>query len=226
MSKLLDDIQWHPGFYSAAELELRQDKDVLEFNREYSLSKKPLSIDVLIVKKCADVTIKNEIGRIFKTYNVFEYKNPKAGMSIDDYYKTIAYACLFKSQGETVNERLAEEITVSMFRDKYPKGLMDTLKQSGALIEEKFPGIYYISGNTLFKTQIVVTGQLEEKEHSSLRILSDHAKEEDIQKFLTESEKLNTPGDRNNVDAVLQVSMAANRLAYEKVKGICGCARR
>jgi flagellar biosynthesis/type III secretory pathway protein FliH len=64
----------------------------------------------------------------------------------------------------------------------------------------------------------VVTGQLEEKEHSSLRILSDHAKEEDIQKFLTESEKLNTPGDRNNVDAVLQVSMAANRLAYEKVK--------
>ena len=32
-------IQWHSGFYGAAELEFGSDKEVLEFNREYNLSK-------------------------------------------------------------------------------------------------------------------------------------------------------------------------------------------
>lgn len=35
-------IQGHPGFYGAAELELISNKDVLEFQREYNLSKEPL----------------------------------------------------------------------------------------------------------------------------------------------------------------------------------------
>jgi hypothetical protein len=46
-----EKIQWHPGFYGAAELELIQNKDVLEFEREYNLSKEPLRVDLLIVKK-------------------------------------------------------------------------------------------------------------------------------------------------------------------------------
>nr|WP_289767525.1 hypothetical protein [uncultured Acetatifactor sp.] len=64
-------IQWHPGFYSAAELELISNKDALAFEREYNLSKAPLRMDLLIIKKLADVRIENEIGRIFKRYNVY-----------------------------------------------------------------------------------------------------------------------------------------------------------
>lgn len=64
-------IQWHPGFYSAAELELHSDKGVLAFQREYNLSKEPLRMDLLIIKKLADVRIENEIGRIFKRYNAY-----------------------------------------------------------------------------------------------------------------------------------------------------------
>ena len=41
-------IQWHSGFYGAAELEFGSDKEVLEFNREYNLSKEPLRMDLLI----------------------------------------------------------------------------------------------------------------------------------------------------------------------------------
>ena len=41
-------IQWHPGFCAAAEIELRQNREDLEFHREYNLSKKPLQIDLLI----------------------------------------------------------------------------------------------------------------------------------------------------------------------------------
>lgn len=44
-------IQWHPGFYSAAEIELISNKTVLEFQREYNLSKEPLRMDLLIIMR-------------------------------------------------------------------------------------------------------------------------------------------------------------------------------
>jgi hypothetical protein len=213
-----DKIQWHPGFYSATELELRKNRVDLEFDREYNLSKKPLMMDLLIVKKRSNAIIQNEIGRIFKRFNVLEYKDPKDGMSIDDFYKTIGYACLYKGLGDTVNAVPAEELTVSMFRETYPRAMIAQLKKQGAAVEERFPGIYYVTGCMLFDTQIVVTGKLREEEHSSLRILSKDVKEADVRRFLSESEELVTPGDRNNIDAVLQVSVLANRDVYKKVK--------
>lgn len=60
-------IQWHPGFYAAAELELRHNRKDLEFHREYNLSKKPLQIDLLIIEKLKDIQIQNEIGKIRNT---------------------------------------------------------------------------------------------------------------------------------------------------------------
>ena len=115
------EIQWHPGFYGAAELELISNREELEFQREYNLSKKPLQMDLLIIKKLADVQIENEIGRIFKKYNVVEYKSPEDGLTIDDYYKTMGYACLYKGLGERVNQVPEEELTVSIFREAYPR---------------------------------------------------------------------------------------------------------
>jgi hypothetical protein len=70
MEEVPDKLQWHPGFYGAAELELRKDRENLEFEREYNLSKEPLRVDLLIVKKRKDVVVENEIGRIFKRFNI------------------------------------------------------------------------------------------------------------------------------------------------------------
>nr|WP_296461199.1 hypothetical protein [uncultured Acetatifactor sp.] len=211
-------IQWHPGFYSAAELELISNKDALAFEREYNLSKAPLRMDLLIIKKLADVRIENEIGRIFKRYNIVEYKSPEDGLSIDDYYKTIGYACLYKGFGETVDEVPAEELTVSIFRERCPRELLKALKKAGLKVEQRFPGIYYIEGNVLFATQIVVTGQLSPKAHSGLRILSRNAREEDIRTFIGKAALLTAPGDRDNVEAVLQVSISANEKVYDEVR--------
>jgi hypothetical protein len=77
---LKNKIQWHPGFYGAAELEFIKNKDVLEFTPEYNLSKEPLRMDLRVIKKLAEVKIENEIGNIFKTYNVIEYKSPEDGL--------------------------------------------------------------------------------------------------------------------------------------------------
>lgn len=149
------NIQWHPGFYGAAELEFLSNKGDLEFHREFNLSKEPIRMDLLIIKKLADVRIKNELGHIFKKYNVAEFKSPDDALSIDDYYKTVGYACLYKGLGETVDQIPANELTISIFRESYPREMFEAMKNLGMEIKEQYPGIYYISGKqALFELRL------------------------------------------------------------------------
>ena len=69
-----------------------------------------------------------------------------------------------------------------------------------------------------FSTRVVVTQELEPGEHRSLRILSNHAKKEDVEEFLRKAEGMNTPRDRQNVEAVLQVSVRANDELYREIR--------
>ncbi|MDE7312486.1 MAG: hypothetical protein K2N87_12835 [Eubacterium sp.] len=222
MAEQADKIQWHPGFCSAAELELIENKTELEFIREYNLGKEPLRIDLLVIKKRPGAVIKNEIGSIFKEHNLVEYKSPDDGLSIDDYYKAAGYACIYKSLGETVNAIPAGEVTVSFFREAYPRELVKQLKAQGLKVEERYPGIYHIKGNVLFATQVVVIQELHK--HSGLKILSKNAQEEDIRRFLEEVSRYTEQGDKNNADAVLQVSVLANQEIYKAIRrdlGMC-----
>ena len=214
-----DNIQWHPGFYGAAELEFLSNKGDLAFQREFHLSKEPIRMDLLIIKKLTDIRIENEIGHIFRKFNVVEYKSPDDALSIDDYFKTVGYACLYKGLGETVDQIPANELTVSIFRETYPRELFEAMGHLGLEIEERYPGIYYISGKqALFHTQIVVTKQLGKETHRTLRVLSKHVKEEDVRAFVKEAIQISEPGDRNNVDAVLQVSVSANKEVYAAIR--------
>jgi hypothetical protein len=174
----MEDIkkQWHPAFYGAAELEFRANQKDLEFQREYNLSKEPLRIDLLIIKKLNNVQLENEIGHIFRTYNVVEYKSPEDGLTIDDFSKVVSYAGLYKSLGRTVDEIPFEELTATIVRDTYPKELVARLKSLGLHVDEKFPGIYYVTEHLMFPVQIVVGNQLSPEQHSCLRILSKKRK--------------------------------------------------
>lgn len=213
------NIQWHPGFYGAAELEFLSNKGDLEFQREFNLSKEPVRMDLLIIKKLADIQIKNELGHIFKKYNVAEFKSPDDALTIDDYYKTVGYACLYKGLGENVDQIPANELTISIFRESYPREMFEAMKNLGMEIKEQYPGIYYISGKqTLFDTQIVVTKQLDKETHRTLRVLSKHVREEDVRAFVEGAVQMSEPGGRNNVDAVLQVSVSANKEIYEAIR--------
>ena len=213
------NIQWHPGFYGAAELEFISNKGDLEFQREFNLSKEPIRMDLLIIKKLSNVRTENEIGHIFRKFNVVEYKSNDDALSIDDYYKTVGYACLYKGLGETVDQIPANELTISIFRESYPREMFEAMKNLGLEIKERYPGIYYISGKqALFDTQVVVTKQLNRETHRTLRVLSKHVKEEDVRAFVEEAALISEPGDRNNVDAVLQVSVSANKEIYEAIR--------
>ena len=218
MKNAPDKLQWHPAFCAAAGLEFHEDIERLELKPEYNLSKEPIRIDLLIIKEESDRRIKNEIGHIMKKYNVIEYKSPEDALTIDDFYKTVGYACLYKGYGERVDAVPINELTVSIFRAKRPEKMFLTLQKYGHKIKEKYSGIYYVTERLPFPVQIIVTQELEPREHRSLRILSNHAKKEDVEEFLKEVEKMNTPRERQNVEAVLQVSVKANDELYREIR--------
>lgn len=215
-SEEIQKIQWHPGFYGGIELELIKYKGKLTYEPEHQLSKEPIRMDLLIIKKDPQTVIEDEVGRIFRGRNIVEYKSPDDSLSLDDLYKTLGYAFLYKGLGETVDEIPASELTVSVFRDSYPREMFDALMKQGAQITEQFQGIYYVTGITQVPTQVVVTSRLSD-EHPVLRILSNHASADDVRRFVDQTKELSDPGDRNNIDAVLQVSISANQALYDEL---------
>jgi len=50
------NIQWHPAFIAAMNLEMAENRNILQFHREYNLNVKPLLIDLLITKKHSDIS--------------------------------------------------------------------------------------------------------------------------------------------------------------------------
>lgn len=143
MKNAPDKLQWHPAFCAAAGLEFHEDIERLELKPEYNLSKEPIRIDLLIIKEESDRRIKNEIGHIMKKYNVIEYKSPEDALTIDDFYKTVGYACLYKGYGERVDAVPINELTVSIFRATQPEKMFLTLQKYGHKHRRK------ISGNLL-----------------------------------------------------------------------------
>lgn len=213
-----DKIQWHPGFLGGIELAFRKYKSNLSFDSEHPLSKKPLQMDVLIIKKNIDTIIDTSIGRIFSTHNVVEYKSPDDGLTVDDYFKVMSYACLYKSLSSHVNEIRGNEISISLFRDVRPVKLFKDLMELGARIEEKYRGVYYVTGVIIIPTQIVVTSELDDPDSLSLKLLSKRPKEEDIVAFAELAKHLREKDDKENADAVLQVSVTANHVLYDDLK--------
>lgn len=52
-------LQWHPAFGAALRITLQDEMQYLEMQEEHLLSKKPLQMDILIIKKLQEVQIKN-----------------------------------------------------------------------------------------------------------------------------------------------------------------------
>lgn len=219
MSEKAEKLQWHPAFCAATELELRQDLDVLELIPEYNLSKKPLQIDLVIIKKMDwKRTLQNEIGHIMRGHNILEYKGPGDELTIDSFFKVIGYASLYKAQGIAVNKIPASEVTVSFFRNAYPKALFQELKKEGYILKKMYPGIYYVRGKVPFPVQVVVTSQLERKAHCSLRVLTTQVEMQDAELFLEQIHYLESKNERSSIDSVLQVSVNANKQVYSLLR--------
>lgn len=216
-------LQWHPAFFAGIQIELAEDADYLEFIQEYALGTKPMEIDVLI-KKEENRVIKKNIGRIFRKYNIIEYKSPSDYLSIDDYYKVYAYTYSYKVDRITENSVLLTELTISLISKGYPWRLMKHLKEEREFqIEERYPGIYYILGDVL-PVQIVVTSRLSRTESLWLRNLTNQiGNEKDVEELLWEYQK----HPKNKLyESVMNVIVAANEEKFREAKEMCEALRK
>ena len=212
-----EKILWHPGFYGGIELELREWKADLSFETEHELSKEALLMDMLIIKKKRNVRIDNLFGRLFRTYNVIEYKSPEESLTIDGFFKCMGYACLYKGLGETVNQIPAEELTASLFCSRHPRKVFERLKRLGAEILDKGGGLYYVERVFPFPVQVVVTREMDADGKNSLHLLTHKVDEQELRTFIRNARKLKEPGDIQNASAVLNVCMSANSKVFLKV---------
>jgi len=214
-SKLL---QWHAAFYASIQIELAEEAEYLEFENEHMLSSKPMQLDVLIIKKEKTRQIKKNIGRIFRTYNIVEYKSPDDYLSIDDYFKVYGYTCFYKSDTGRVDEVKAEEITITFVCNRYPRELFRHLKeQQHRVIEEVESGIYYIS-DSLFSIQLIVQKRLSEEENLWLQSLTNDLQElREAERLLWEYKKHQS---NSLYQSVMNIIVNANEERF-KVKDMC-----
>ena len=73
-----ESIDWHAAFYDAIQQELIHYSNVLHFEREHQLNDEPLRIDVLVIRKQADVKIEKNIAEIYRGHNLVEYVRQEA----------------------------------------------------------------------------------------------------------------------------------------------------
>lgn len=216
-------LQWHPAFQAALQIELLENREDLEFLKEYNLSEKPLQMDTLIIKQNHGCRVKKSIGRIFREHNIVEYKSPEDYLSVNDFYKVLAYACLYQSGTERVMEIPPQEVTVTLVENHYPRALARHLEQSyGASVTKAYPGIYYVTG-LMFPTQIVVTESLSADEYVWLsRLRSDLTVEADIEPLAVAYK-----GKEKNplFAAAMDLIIRANRRQYEEGKKMCDALR-
>ena len=210
-------LQWHPAFCSALRLELLEDAENLEFTDEFQLTEKPLQIDCTVVKVKRDCKIKNEIGKIFRKHNIFEYKSPMDELNIDTFYKAVAYACLYKVLPNHVNEILAEEITITLIRDRKPVKLLGELEKSGYGYKKEAAGIYYVNG-AMFPVQIIVSSELDVDMHVQLKALTDRLEESLLRQYLLQVSTFEGR-EKNLADIVLQVIVNSNMEKVREWKG-------
>ena len=212
-------IQWHPGFVAAMNLEFRENRADLVYEKEYNLSTKPLEIDLLVIKKEPYVQIVNEIGKLFRGHNIVEYKSPEDHLDIDVFYKVGAYGSLYKAFGERVDERPADEITITIIRDAKPEGLFRYFERHGIRVTNPYRGIYYVLDGVLFPTQIIIGKELEQKGHAWIKALSDGIQKREMWELLERISRLTHKFDRELADSVLEVSIRANRQVVEELRG-------
>jgi hypothetical protein len=221
-TKLRDErLPWHPGFVEGLMGTFDRYGGELDFLPERQLSKEPLRIDVVVIRKHPELVIELDIGRIFRGHNIFEYKSPTDYVSVGDFKKACAYAWLYSAEtGAEMND-----ITLSFVSASRPVALLAYCKHTlGYTVEERRPGIYYINGGFV-PMQAIECRKLNGDENLWLRNLRNDIGVEDLEKLLM---MLAKRGGIEKRRAYLNTVLAANAGALRGERHVhdTGTARR
>jgi len=204
----LDDqnkIYWHEPIFEGLTLVL--DGNNLNFQSEIPLSEEALIIDALVTK-AEGTKVNNEIGRIFRGHNLFEFKSEKDSFSIYDYAKVIGYAGIYSSHRKIP----MTDITISIMLTMFPRELVRFLEnERGIKVQDVGNGIHYIQGE-VFPIQILESKKLSE-ENLLLKNLRSGLNAMEVKSTLL-AYKEKKPIDNRSV--YLGALIKANPIAFEE----------
>lgn len=176
-------------------------------------------MDVLIIRKEDGQQVRKNIGRIFRKYNLVEYKSPADYLSVDDFYKGLAYVCLYKSDTDRVNKVDIDQVTLTFAVSHYPREVFKHLIKREYTVKKTESGIYYVE-RSLVPIQVLVLSQLPAEENLWLKVLTNDLREkETARRMLTEYGK-----HRDNLlySSVMDIVIRANRkIFYEEDSDMC-----
>jgi len=179
------NIHWHPAFVEAMKMELKEYLDKIEILPEFPLTTEPLKIDCIIIKKSKNLVIKKNIAGIFKDWNIIEYKSPQDHVSVNDFHKVYAYACLYS----VIKNVPVDNVTISFIESRFPRKLISFLEKGRHYtVEKTSPGIYTVKGD-VFAIQIIDVRHLSDNENLWLKNLRGKLGTKEIKKVITELEK-------------------------------------
>ena len=212
-------IQWHQGFSAALRITLQEEMEFLEMQEEYLLSRKPLQIDILILKKKKELTIRKAIGRIFRRYNIIEYKSPEDYLTINDFYKVYAYACVYQSNTDRINEVDPRERTITFVCSHFPREMVRHLEEvRGIHINLAGKGIYYLKGDPI-PIQLLITPELSREESYWMQNLRTDLKAGgEIRELMM---RYDQNRKRKDYEAVMDLITRANWEQMEEEKKMC-----
>ena len=198
-----EQIQWHGSFVDSIKLGFVDNAQNLEFKEEKSIAVRDLRIDLVVVEKTPGTKIKNDIGAIFETYNLFEYKNPTDMLTMETFAKVLGYACLYKAQEMEVDEtnhyvyRDWSQMTISLVRHTRPAKLLSELEKNGIGVQNYKDGIYYVSPVLGMKIQIIVSSELKDENNVWLKSLHRNISYTELDQLYQSIQQLDVEAYRN-----------------------------
>jgi hypothetical protein len=192
-------------------MELLPYADALDFDIEHPLTREPLRVDVIIIKKKKNVVIDKNIASIFRGRNIVEYKSPEDSLTIADFHQVMAYAHLYCTPPEKGD---VTDLTVTFVTTREPRELKEYLQTIyGYTLTEKCAGITLITGDVL-PMQIIERRKLPPGEAIWLGNLGEDLSAEVIKTVLEEVRKVPRGAP---IGAYMYMVLMANALKTREV---------
>jgi hypothetical protein len=136
----------------------------IEIEAEVALSSRPLDVDFVVIKKNEGAKLAHPIARIFRRYNLIEYKSPADYLDANDFDKGLALAFLYKALRHPQLATL-DEFTFTYISSGHPQAMLKMLGTRKLTVTDAglTPGIYAVTG-WIFPVQVVVLNELVDPE--------------------------------------------------------------
>ena len=131
----------------------------------------PIAAFLLAIIKSPDIEIQNKIGKIFKGHKIIDYTCFDKTLNTGHFYKSLAYTSLYKASSLENDMIKADDVTATFVSRNMPQQLFDDMKKTGITVENTSGGIYQFKGSMLFKTQVIVSNEMDANEQNLLKSL-------------------------------------------------------